>query len=275
MKKAILLLVTVILSLFTMPSQAMDLVEDENLIAILTSNEFANELIHYTYEDKDYSIRVIWNPNNAPLWRKYADEPTTLSLIILGNLPISLARRIEDLVLELRGSYEDSFLSLKNGGLGNLWEHAEPVYIAESINDEINNRIISETFNSEKFVNKVIYYYIDQEYYLVRLLHNPEKYTFTETKNYQLSGYGSKDYTLYWSNKYGILFEYYAPKELVDHLSNHLKHISYWDWYFNYTLSNGTSVQFSYTRNYGNHSVTTTWDLDTWFDFTENFQQAG
>lgn len=273
MKKTIFALIIFIFSIFSpVDVQAMDLEKDQQIIEALTSNEFINTLIYYEFEGKKYPIRIIWNPKEEMLWGQKLVEPTSISLIIIANVPIPLARYIEDMVLEIRGTYNDSHLTLKNGEPKNGWNTVEPVYIAEGIKDPINDEIVYNTFHSDNFINKVIYFHIDKEYYQVRLLHNPEGRSFSALRTYNLNGYGQKEYTLNWNCKYAILFDIQAPKDLENHLNDSLRFLSYYDWYFNYTLSNGSFVEFNYTISTGNGTLTTTWTLDTWFDYTASFE---
>lgn len=268
MKKTFLAVITFLLSVFSsMNSHAMDLEKDQLIIEALTSNEFTNVLINYEFKGKEYPIRIIFNPNKQTLWGETLEDPTVLSLIIVANVPIPLERYIEDLVLELRGSDEDCYLALKHEEPSE-WDAIKPVYIAQSAKDSINDEILCTTFSSDEFVHQVIYYQVGQEFYQVRLLHNPQKKTFSATRRYDLISYQKVDIILTWNKKYAILIDKEAPKELENHLSDSLKHLSYWDWFFNYTFSNGTCVKH---QKMNIDRSTSTWDLDTWFIYTENF----
>lgn len=269
MKKAVFGVVAFIFSLiFSLNLAALDLEKDQQILDILTSNEFINVVIDYEFEETNYPIRIIHNPTKEVLWGKRLTEPTTASLIMIANTSIALERYLEDLVLELRGTYDDSKLILRNGyPLSSKfgWNTTKPIHLATSLDDTLNEAILANIFFSSEFQNKVIYYQLNGEFFQVRLLHNPEGKTFTETRRYNLNNYGVTDLQLEWKNKYAILIDKNAPKALTNHLSKALQHLSYWDWFFNYTFSNATKVQFRWS-NY-------TWDLDTWFDLTENFHE--
>lgn len=272
MKRIFSVLAVFIFSIFTsVDVQALDLEKDQQIVDALTSGEFVNELINYQFEGNDYPIRIIYNPKEESLWGKKLSSPTTLSLIMIADVPIPLARRLEDLVLEILGSYEDSHIALKDGTPKIGWDSVQPVYIAESINDPINDEIIHNTFNSATFVNKVIYYHLDNDYYKVRLLHNPELKSFSATKKIKLKSKESDNYSITWNKKYAILVDKKSPQILIDILEASLNHLSYWNWYFNFTLKNGSYVTYEEQSHGYNSTTTTTYSLDSWFNYTESF----
>jgi len=273
MKRIFIVLAVFIFSIFSsVEVQALDLEKDQQIISALTSDEFVNELINYQFEGKNYPIRIIYNPKKQMLWGKKLSSPTSLSLIMIADVPIPLARRLEDLVLEILGSYEDSHFGLKDGKPKVGWNSVQPVYIAESIDDPINDEIIDSTFNSATFINKVIYYHVDKEYYRVRLLHNPEMRSFSETKTFQRESKGpSESYTITWNKKYAILVDKESPQKLIDRLQASLNHLSYWNWYFNFTLENGSYVTYEEKISGYNSTTTITYFPDTWFNYTESF----
>jgi hypothetical protein len=129
---------------------------------------------------------------------------------------------------------------------------------------------VQNTFQSASFVNQVIYYYLDNQYYQVRLLHNLERRTLSATKKFRLTPNSSlRNFSFPWNKKYAITVDRKATKELIDYLRAFLGHLSYWDWYFNFSLENGSYV--IYQIQSGN--VTTAYYLDTWFNYTESFGQ--
>lgn len=157
---------------------------------------------------------------------------------------------------------------------------ATPFQIAERIDDMDFDQRIREIFCSHKFVNEPFYYYLDGEYYKVRLIYNPDKLTLQSLikKTFQFNDDTIiKGYKVTWDLKYGILVNPAAPQELIDHIVE-LANASYWDWYFNFTIQNGT--RFELTKSYetidptfGGYEITTyttTYPLDTWFDCTKD-----
>lgn len=271
MKSSLFSLLFLTYSLFSFGNvQALDLEQDQQIISIMSSDEFANVLIYYHFEDKEYPLRIIHNPKREILWGNNLLHPTSTPLMLIADFPILLTHHLEKLILELRGNSEDCYFSLKYETPEQGWDLIWPVYIAESINDPINDEIIRDTFNSIDFVNRVIYYHLDNKYYQVRLLHNPEERKFTAIKKFRLEPNQSlQNFSFSWKKKYAIAVSEKAPKELINHFSGFLKHLSYWNWYFNFNLENGTYVTYSF--NSGN--ITTTYNLDTWFYYTESFGQ--
>lgn len=271
MKTKLWLLLILTFSIFSLGKvQALDSEKDQEIISVISSDQFANVLVYYQFEDKPYPLRIIHNPKNEILWGNSLKEPTSLSLILIADVPLPLARHLEDLVLGLRGTSDSCYFSLRYGTPEKGWNFISPVHIAESVNDSINDEVMQKTFNSDHFINQVIYYYLDKKYYQVRLLHNPEGKTFSATRKFTLDNNPSaKNFSISWNKKYGIGISTKAPKELVNHLSDSLKHLSYWDWYFNFSLENGTYVTYQTTFL----NTTTTYSLDTWFNYTESFGQ--
>ncbi|MBA2367553.1 MAG: hypothetical protein H0V82_00835 [Candidatus Protochlamydia sp.] len=246
-----------------------DLEKDQQIISLLTSNKFNNTLIFYPDDEgNEHPIRIIYNPKEEMLWGSFLYYPTKSTIIMIADLSIPLARHFEDLVLEQRGSFEGAEFLLKNETAEEGWDTIRPVHIAENIVDSINDEIIQNVFNSVDFVNQVIYYQLNDEYYQVRLLHNPEEKTFSAKKNFSLIAGGPVySFKFSWNKRYGMMLDKRAPKELIDHLSACLSHLSYYDWYFNFSLENGT--YFEYVRTTGN--ITDSYSLDTFFEFTDSF----
>ncbi len=271
MKTKLWLLLLLIFCFFSsVNARASDLEKDQQIISIMSSDQFVNALFYYQFEDHQYPLRIIHNPKGEMLWGNDLLTPTSLSLMLIADTPIPLAHHLEDLVLELRGSYEGCYFSLKQENPERDWDLIWPVYIAKSVNDSINDEMVQNTFNSASFVNRVIYYDLNNKYYQVRLLHNPEGQNFSASKRFRLEPHDSlRSFSISWNKKYAIAVDKKAPKALIDHLSTFLRHLSYWDWYFNFSLENGTYVE--YWIQSGN--MTTTYSLDTWFNFTESFGQ--
>ena len=145
-------------------------------------------------------------------------------------------------------------------GWGALPRH----YVASTIEDTTIDEEILKDFSSETFVNKVYAYRLEGQLYLVRILYNPQGETYKATRNYNLTGKGRMDISITWDKKYGIITDRKAPQELIDHLVA-LADSSWMEWWFNFGLKNGTYVQY---QEHG-YNVISTWDLDTWFLYTE------
>lgn len=268
MKTNLWLLAIFIFSIFSSINvQALDLEKDQQIISILTSDEFSNSLIDYEFEGNKYPLRLIYNPKKETLWGRHLSTPTSVSLMMIADVSIPLARHFEDIILELRGSYDDSYFSLKDEKPEKGWDSVRPVHIAESINDSINDEIMESSFHSTTFAHQVIYYHLKNRYYQVRILHNPEGRTFSATKKFRLEGRSLQEFSISWNKRYAIFVDEKAPKELINHLSASLKHLSYWNWYFNFSLENGTDVE--YCEHFGDTTIT--YYLDSWFNYTENF----
>ncbi|HMN26448.1 MAG TPA: hypothetical protein PKE38_18215, partial [Ignavibacteriaceae bacterium] len=268
MKKNYALLLVLIFSFFAfMHVQGKELENDQNIVSILNSDEFVNTLINYQFEGNQYSIRLIYNPKKETLWGNHLSTPTSLSLILIAKAPILLSRHLEDLVLEQLGTFNGCYFSL-NYGVPKNWELIWPVHIATDLKDLINDEIVQNTFLSANFENRIIYYFLENQYYQVRLLQNPEKRKFSATKKFRLeTDFPLRNYSFSWDKKHAIIIDKNAPQELINHLSSFLGHLSYWDWYFNFSLANGTYVEYVIDSG----SYTTTYKLDTWFNYTESF----
>lgn len=143
------------------------------------------------------------------------------------------------------------------------------LYVAERIDDPLNDELVKEAFRSEKFVNKVLYYSLGDAKYQVRILHNPEGKTYTATKKFRLDHWKpAEEFKITWNYKFGIITDKVAPQELIDHLST-FTNASYWDWYWNFKVRNGTYVEHEERKYLSPHAEqVTTYKLDTWFNYT-------
>jgi hypothetical protein len=102
MKTKLRLVFFCVFSLFaSIHVQALDLEKDQQLISVISSDEFVNALIYYQFEDQQYPLRIIHNPEGEMLWENDLSTPTSLSLIIIADIPTPLAHYLKDLVLEL------------------------------------------------------------------------------------------------------------------------------------------------------------------------------
>ena len=134
---------------------------------------------------------------------------------------------------------------------------------------------VRECFNSSSLVNQLLFYYLDGQYYQVRIIHNPEELSLrggTGRRDISIrlaSGKIMRNFTVPWKHKYGIVIDEEAPDALVDHLKD-VANLSYWDRWWNLAICNGTYVEYiEYDFDYL-YQYTTTYTLDTWFNFTED-----
>lgn len=244
------------------------------ILDCIQSREFSNTTIYYPFNGHQYPVLIIHNPQHEYLWGNNFSTPTTTSLLMIADLPLDLLRHLEDLIMDLYLDPDDYYIDLRGHTAFNTIAPLHPVYIADRINDPVLEPFIREVFSSTTFVNQVFYYYLDNNYYKVRLLHNPEGYTYKATKRFRLEPhFPVKDYTISWSYRYGIAVNQPAPQELLDYISN-LVNSSYWDWYFNFEVFNGTYVGYSVHDIGVFADTTTTYSLDTWFNYTENLRLA-
>ena len=148
-----------------------------------------------------------------------------------------------------------------------------PIAVSEQIDDPAFDAEIKDAFQSSDFVNKIFNYCLGDKCYKVRIIHNPEEVTFTAVKQFRLE-YGDevKNYSIDWSYKYGILTDVEAPQDLIDHLSQ-FTNASWWDWYFNFKVCNGTFVEFQKWQSFGQYTRVTTYSLAPWFDYMNDPQR--
>ncbi|HEY5260110.1 MAG TPA: hypothetical protein VIJ46_05615 [Rhabdochlamydiaceae bacterium] len=143
------------------------------------------------------------------------------------------------------------------------------IHVAERIDDPVNDDVVKSACSSEKCVSQVLHYRLGDDKYQVRILYNPEGKPYTATKSFRLDHWKpASDFTITWDYKYGIITDKAAPQELIDYLST-LTNASYWDWYFNFKVCNGTYVKHVKKEYIGpNSEWVTTYELDTWFNYT-------
>jgi hypothetical protein len=270
---------TLFISIFclnsALQSETYDWRAEEQIEAIIRSPEFSNSVIEYHFNGSTYPLTIIHNPNHENLMEKSGSDPITIGLVISADMPITLSNYLErklffqwgikeyDAVVDLKGRYSLEFLT-----------GYHPVPIAERIDDPDFDARIKEAFHSSDFTNQVFYYHLDGIYYRIRIIHNPEKAKYFATKNFRLEKNGPvKAFTIRWGFRYGIIVDKPVSQKLIDHLSA-LAEASNWDWCFSFKVRNGTYVQHEKT-SYGFFTdTTTTWDLDTWYEFTDNLQKG-
>jgi hypothetical protein len=227
-------------------------------------------LVNYRFEDQEYSIRVMRNPQSETLWGYGLSAPQAWSFVMIANVPWDLSSHLQHLISDLKDK-QNCYIDLR--GLGYIspyiFSSLHPVFIAETIHHPVQDELVKKAFSSSEFVNEVLYYCLKDKFYRVRILHNPEGLSFTAAKEFRLS-YGAplNSYSITWNYKYGIITDEKAPKELIDHLSA-FTNASSWEWYFNFKVCNGTFVEYSTYEHTFNGSITTTYSLDKWFNYTQ------
>lgn len=262
--KRLLLLSSITLCLH---AEIFDDVADQKILECAHSSEFANMTINYSFAGYEYPLVIIHNPNKEALWNERLEDPTDSAFIMMANVPNKLRLHILNLSEDFSLN-DDAEIDLS--GNSSLWNYLtlQPIKYGTSI--DTFNAEIQEAFHSTEFVNKVFYYYLDNTPYRVRILHDPRSLAHKATKNYQL-GWDNKAITITWNYRYGIITDRRAPQELIDHLSK-FTDASYWDWYINFKVHNGTNVTYEKVQYYYSYTETTTYSLDTWFNYTEELK---
>lgn len=248
---------------------------DRYLEREIYTNVFSNFCVHYSFGGSLYPVHVVYNPRGEILWGEGLDDPINLKLVMVGCLPVELAHHVENVTREMGFDSYNSYIELRgcSGLQATQLERVYPVHVAQSVYDLENDINIRALFQSTCFFNRVFYYDLDGCYYQVRVLYNPHQYSLMATRNFVLEpGDPMNSYTVSWNNKYGIFIDKKAPQFLVDHLID-LSYASYWDFQFNFSIENGTYVEYQ-TTSYGVYTDrVTTYYLDTWFLYAQDFQQ--
>jgi len=86
--------------------------------------------------------------------------PTTLSLVVVGKLPLPLVHHLEDLLTQWGFGGDDAHIHLRGTSPLDMdeWKDIHPVYIAQAVDDPKNDAEAERVFNSTSFENKVLYY---------------------------------------------------------------------------------------------------------------------
>jgi hypothetical protein len=247
--------------------EASDLKADKQILDILHSKEFSNSTVQYEFQGFLYPILIIHNPNNEYLWGNgnLLSGPSTVSLLLVANVPFELMHDLEKLISSSGVDILKSYIDFRELRSRNQFIGLRPVHIGQTIDDPILDARAKEIFNSKEFINEIFYYYIDNRYYQIRLVHNPKKLTYVATRDYRLLSIDPlKPITIKWSKRYGI-FAQYAQPELTNHLGK-LIDASYKDWYLSCQIENGTQVTH---QPFGSRYI---YELDTWFDYTADLR---
>lgn len=246
-------------------AEDFDAEADAAILALVNSTEFVQDVVDYPYGDEIYPITILHNPQKKRLWTEGFLITEGWELALVANLPFELIAHLKDLVPEIRKESETLYIDLRGYeeiDADDLLE-LKPIRIAYTIQDPETDQQVQEIFGSNSFVNKVFHYRLEGKHYKVRVMHNPEKRTFSSTREYWLDYSDTPvPYTLSWSCKYAIMMDRQAPQELIDHLSKFTR-ASWWDWYYNFQVANGTYVSFLKVGAF----VDTRYLLDPWFYF--------
>lgn len=266
MKTFLLLFAVSALSIF---SPLSSLESDQKIQTVLQTKIFSNELVQVEFEGNAYPIRILTNPNKENLWGGVLARPTTLPLIVVGDLPMPLVHHLEGLLIQWGYQGHEAHIDLRGTSPLDMdeWAAIHPVYIAQVVDDPKNDAEAERVFNSTTFENKVLYYKLNGKNLQVRLLSNPEGRSYSSTRAYSLEpGDPIYNYTTSWNKYFGVFVDKRAPQELVDHLSEFV-HVSWWGWWFNFSIENGTCAVYKVSG----FNQTTTYYLDTWFEMGEDF----
>ncbi len=251
-----------------------DATADQQILECLSSDEFSNMMISYHFGRYTYPLCVIHNPNKELLMGDKGDfsEPITSEIIAISYLPVEVMWHLQRMFPMLKNEYKEFIVNLSGNEHPNKYKFLKPVYVAVDIDDSYNNEILTKTLSSSKFENAVLYYQLDNEYYRVRVLYNPQEHAFKTSKKFRLDHFKpAEDFYLNWSKKYGIAVDKKAPQNLIDYLSQYLN-CSWSDWYFNFGVYNGTYIEYTKGENFGpNHQLYTTYQLDTYFNWMGDF----
>lgn len=250
-------------------SNNYDIETDAQIISILKSAEFSNSMVNYSFNNSQYPIRIVHNPDGENLWCKELLEPVGFHLLLFAALPLDLAYHIENICIN-EGVNEKAIDSDLRGNSvlsPTGWSLIRPYYVASKFDDSVNNAKIQEIFNSSTHKNEVLLYKVAKEYYFIRLVHNPQKNTFRVKKTYVLDR-KKNNLELSWKKKYGIFINNPVPQKYIDYIVG-LLDISYWDWYFNLDIENGTPITYIKTCYYSGDEIE--YEVDSWFSFADYF----
>lgn len=275
MKKTALVTLVTILTIFCtlLNAEFFDPKAEDEILNCIKATEFCKKVIQYRFNNHNYLIRIVHNPKHENLWGYGFSAPQSWAFAVMSDLPFELANRISHFVSDLQYKKNDLYVDLS--GLNRIspavFASLHPVVLAEKIDDPKVDSMVQEAFSSNEFVNRCFIYRLEDQYYQVRVVHNPEGRTFSISKKFRrhpadlLNTYSSS-----WSYKYAIITDKEVPQDLIDHLSS-LTNASWWDWHFNFQVSNGTFLEYIEREYAGNIIYTTTYSIDSWFNISEEF----
>lgn len=245
-----------------------DIEAEAQIFAAIDSETFSNIVVNYRYEDGIYPIRIIHNPKNELLFGEHLffENPVRFSTIVLAELPLILARHLEELIPELCLQHECDIDLRTHVEYVYVYGDLHPVEIGETI--DAFDESVEKIFYSDKFVNEVRYYFIENKYYKVRFVYNPKKKVYKAFHADYIAGQ-KRNFSLTWKYKYGIVVDQKASKKFVDHLWG-LAHASWWDSHFNFSLENGTKFVYQEVKYNYNSTTTLTYTFDPLFHVMKN-----
>jgi hypothetical protein len=244
-------------SLAELQEEKADKQAEEQIRALFKSSEFANKMFKYIYENTEYNILVIHNPDKKPLDGAGLGELKRWSFVLTSSnaLPTDVVSRLDKMAPRQGKEPADYLIDL----WGPHRKH-DPKQLADLHPVEIGltasafDEEIKKCFHSTEFVNRVFYYGIDGKEYKVRIIYNPEEARFQATRQMNSIWYkGPLTYT--WTKKYGIILDKPAPQEFVDHLSG-LTGAGWWD-----RLLSKIGVDNGGRLSYSDESATYTFDV--------------
>lgn len=253
-------------------AETFDTAAETQILDVLRSEKFANAKIDYQFEEQIYPLYIIHNPQNEMLWTEGFSDTENWTLALVGNLPLELVAHLKDLIPSIK-SEKNSYVDLRGAGEiePKLFSELKPIYVAKEIVDPQTDAQVKEAFSSKVFVNKVFHYELKGEPYKVRILHNPQGLKLSAKRAFSVDGGPQRGYSISWDYRYGIIVDYEAPQALIDHLSK-LTNASWWNWYYNFQIHNGTEVTFQKKESGILTTLTTTYYLDSWFNFTSDLK---
>jgi hypothetical protein len=222
-----------------------DLKTEEQIRALFKTSEFAKQTFKYNYGGTNYDLLVIHNPQRQPMAAEGIEGLKRWSFVVAlqdRRFPVDLPSRLESLTPKEGKDSKDYLMEfiVRNFDYGKL-STLEPVEVnVDGNRDASFDEKIWDCFSSKELVNRVFYYTINGKDYKVRIIHNPEKARLTATQQINTFEYKGP-MTLTRSERYGILVDKPAPKELIDQLTN-LTNAGWWDWYFSFYINNGGKV---------------------------------
>ncbi|MBX7066297.1 MAG: hypothetical protein K1X28_03610 [Parachlamydiales bacterium] len=244
---------------------------DEEIIGFCNENHsFAYRSFSYKYRGVEYEIQVLHNPEQQFLWSEELKSVVRWPCVLTAStaLPVWLENHLTEIAKSMSSKTVVDLKPYRNY-LPEVYTRVYPVEVSQEIENPEFDREIRELFAANAYVNRVFHYDIGGRIYSVRIIHNPEKNTLSWKQRFNFKDGEVKAFVLDWTNKYGIFVDRIAPDALVDHLTK-LVSASWWDWYFNFKVENGSYVYFSETTWYITHTLTTTYTTVTWFEYTND-----
>jgi hypothetical protein len=122
-----------------------------------------------------------------------------------------------------------------------------PILILNRIENPEIDAEIKTLFTSNQLEKKSLYYELDENFYGVLLIHNPDKLDLKSTLGFDTWENGRLSYTTTWNSKIGLFVNKQAPQALIDHISQ-LHELSWWDNYWSFSIHNGDDISVTYSK---------------------------